>query len=157
MKCIRQCLASMGGHAQASVKYEHRGDVYRTQHMCNDTVWTLGTYSSLAELLKVIPESDGGASVLPFVVTNGGEGLEWPRPVNVVEALGAGSPASSAKFLALSSTFQPRIADFRRFPPAVKTPALSLLMKARPYLPPVPPLFPLLLLARLPDNPTYLL
>ncbi|CAI5493541.1 unnamed protein product [Closterium sp. Naga37s-1] len=108
-KCMWECGAKLGAQGGASKKWRKEGVLYPIDNTCKDTLWTVGNYASLKDLVAAVGEKEPG--VPAFAHINVKHNRNEPVPLNVFSTLGDSSPAKDSKVLAFPSLFHPRIAD----------------------------------------------
>ncbi|CAI7744154.1 unnamed protein product [Closterium sp. NIES-53] len=108
-KCMWECGAKLGAQGGASKKWRKEGVLYPVDNTCKDTLWTIGNYASLKDLVAAVGEKE--PAVPAFAHINVKHNRNEPVPLNVFSTLGDSSPAKDSKVLAFPSLFHPRIAD----------------------------------------------
>ncbi|CAI5532703.1 unnamed protein product [Closterium sp. Naga37s-1] len=108
-KCMWECGAKLGAQGGASKKWRKGGVLYPIDNTCKDTLWTIGNYASLKELVAAVGEKE--PAVPAFAHINVKHNRNEPVLLNVFATLGDLSPAKDSKVLAFPSLFHPRIAD----------------------------------------------
>ncbi|CAI7917068.1 unnamed protein product [Closterium sp. NIES-54] len=97
--------------------WEEQGVLYRVPHMCNETLWTIGNYSSLRALRAMV----GERVQRPIgVCMNTDVNENLPKPTPLHRLLLPHTAAATAKVMAFGSMFRTPIADIRlHFGPGV--------------------------------------
>ncbi|CAI5929300.1 unnamed protein product [Closterium sp. NIES-65] len=108
-KCMWECGAKLGAQGGASKKWRKEGVLFPIDNTCKDTLWTVGNYASLKDLVAAVGEKE--PAVPAFAHINVKHNRNEPVPLNVFATLGDASPAKDSKVLAFPSLFHPRIAD----------------------------------------------
>ncbi|GJP54289.1 hypothetical protein CLOM_g13396 [Closterium sp. NIES-68] len=108
-KCMWECGAKLGAQGGASKKWKQQGVLFPIDNTCKDTLWTIGNYASLKDLVAAVGEKE--PAVPAFAHINVKRNRNEPVPLNIYSTLGDSSPAKDSKVLAFPSLFHPRIAD----------------------------------------------
>ncbi|CAI5477434.1 unnamed protein product [Closterium sp. Yama58-4] len=108
-KCMWECGAKLGAQGGASKKWRKEGVLYPVDNTCKDTLWTIGNYASLKDLVAAVGDKE--PAVPAFAHINLKHNRNEPVPLNIFSTLGDLSPAKDSKVLAFPSLFHPRIAD----------------------------------------------
>ncbi|CAI5518631.1 unnamed protein product [Closterium sp. Naga37s-1] len=95
-----------GAHTDVAAVWEAQGLLYRVPHMCNETLWTIGNYSSLRALRATV----GDRAEWPIKLCMNTDVNEYlPKPTPLHRLL----MPHTAKVMAFPSMFRTPIADIR--------------------------------------------